>query len=109
MCGWLKVSCHCCLAHLTTAPLYGKMGGMSRNPVSSKALPALIVAGLVLPITICVVLALAFLLPAMGDSVGGMVLRYVALAGGVVWIVVLVALIFVQAIHTLGRSDDADQ
>ena len=41
--------------------------------------------------------------------VGGAVLRYVALAGGVVWIVVLVGLIFVQAIHALGRSDDADQ
>ena len=85
------------------------MGGMSRKPVSSKVLLALMVAGLVLPITICVVLGLASLLAAMGDAVGGQVLRYVALAGGVVWIVVLVGLIFVQAIHALGRSDDADQ
>ena len=70
---------------------------------------ALIVAGLVLPITICVVLGLAALLAAMGDALGGKVLRYVALAGGIVWIVVLVGLIFVQAIHALGRSDDAEQ
>ena len=96
----------CCL---TTARAHDKMGGMSRKPVSSKVLLALMVAGLVLPITICVVLALASLLAAMGDAVGGAVLRYVALAGGVVWIVVLVGLIFVQAIHALGRSDDADQ
>ena len=85
------------------------MGGMSRKPVSSKVLLALLVAGLVLPITICVVLALAFLLVAMDDPAGGRVLRYVALAGGIVWSVVLVALILVQAVHTLGRSDDADQ
>ena len=85
------------------------MGGMSRKPVSSKVLLALIVAGLVLPMTICVVLALASLLDAMHDPWGGPVLRYVALAGGVAWIVVLVSLIIVQAIHTLNRSDDADQ
>ena len=83
------------------------MGGMSRKPVSSKVLLALIVAGLVLPMTICVVLGLASLLDAMSDFQGGKVLRYVALAGGVVWIVVLVSLIIVQAIHALGRSDDA--
>ena len=35
-------------------------------------------------------------------------LRYVALAGGIVWVVVLVSLVFVQAIHALDRSDDAD-
>jgi len=83
---------------------------MSRKPVPSKVLLALIVVGLVLPVTICIVLGLASLLAAMGDAVGGAVLRYVALAGGVVWIVVLVGLIFVQAIQTLGSSDDdADQ
>jgi len=81
---------------------------MSRKPVPSKVLLALMVAGLVLPMTICVVLALASLLAAMGDTLGGAVLRYVALAGGIVWIVVLVSLIFVQALHALGRSDDAD-
>jgi len=82
---------------------------MSRKPVSPMLLLALMVAGLALPITICVVLALASLLAAMNDAVGGAVLRYVALAGGVVWVVVLVSLIFVQAFHALSRSDDADQ
>jgi len=69
---------------------------------------ALIVAGLALPVAICVVLALASLLDAMRDFAGAAVLRYVALAGGVVWVVVLVGLIFVEAIQMLGRSDDAE-
>jgi len=81
---------------------------MSRKSVSSMVLLALIVAGLVLPITTCVVLGLASLLAAMGDAVGGAVLRYVALGSGAVWIVVLIVLILLQAIQRLGRSDDAD-
>ena len=88
--------------------LHGKMGGMIRKSVPSKVLLGLIVAGLVLPMTICVVVALAWLLPAMGDSQGGKVLSYVALALGIVWIVVLIALVLVQAIRSLGRSEDAD-
>jgi hypothetical protein len=82
---------------------------MRCKPVTSKVLLVLIVAGLVLPMTICIVLGLASLLDAMQDLVGGKVLRYVALAGGLVWIVVLVSLVIVQAIHALGRSDDPDQ
>jgi uncharacterized membrane protein len=81
---------------------------MSRKSVSSLVLLALTVAGLALPIMICIVLALAALLPVMGDIKGGAVLYYVALAGGVVWILVVVGLVFVQAIRGLGRSDDAD-
>jgi len=81
---------------------------MSRKAVSARMLLALIVAGLALPVAICVVLALASLLDAMRDFAGAAVLRYVALAGGVVWVVVLVGLIFVEAIQMLGRSDDAE-
>jgi len=68
----------------------------------------LIVEGLALPIANCIVLAMASLLDTMGDDAGCHVLRYVALAAGVVWLVVLVGLVFVQAIHALGRSDDAE-
>jgi hypothetical protein len=84
------------------------MGGMSRKDVTSRALLALIVAGLVLPIMISIVLALSSLLAAMSDVVGGTVLRYVALAAGIIWIMVLVGLILVQAIHNLSGRDDAD-
>jgi hypothetical protein len=85
------------------------MGGMSRKPVFSKALFGLIVAGLLLPIMICLVLGLASLLAAMGDALGAAVLHYVALAGGIAWAVVLVAMIVLQAIRSLDQSDDADR
>ncbi len=84
------------------------MGGMNRKSVPSKVLMGLIVAGLVLPMTICVVVALAWLLSKMGDDPGGKVLGYVALALAIMWVVVLIALVLVQAIHLLGRSNDAD-
>jgi hypothetical protein len=95
-------------ASLTITPPHDKMGGMSRKPVTNVLL-ALIVAGLLLPVMICIVMALASLLAALGDRLGGAVLQYVGLAGGVLWIMVLVALIIVQAIHTLGEPDDPDQ
>jgi hypothetical protein len=95
--------------YLTTARIHDTMGGMIRNPVFSKVLLALLVAGLVLPIVICVVLGLASLLDAMQDFSGGKVLRYVSLGGGALWVVVLIGLVLVVAIHVLGRSDDAEQ
>jgi hypothetical protein len=93
---------------LTFVCRYGKMGGMIRKPFSSQLLLPLIVAALVLPMTICVVLGLAALLTAMSDTVGAAVLRYVALAGGIVWILVLVVLVLVQAIQALGPSEEDD-
>jgi hypothetical protein len=82
---------------------------MCRKQVLSKALFALLVAGLLLPVTICIVMALAALLEAMKDSTGGAVLRYVALTGGVVWVVDLVAIVLVQAIGTLQQEDERDR
>jgi hypothetical protein len=79
---------------------------MRRKPVFAKALFALIVGGLILPMMISIIVALAALLAAMGDSVGGAVLRYLALAGGVAWAVDLVALVFVLALDALGRPDE---
>jgi hypothetical protein len=78
---------------------------MRHKQVFSKALFALLVAGLLLPVTICIVMALAALLEAMKDSTGGSVLRNVALTGGVVWVVDLVAIVLVQAIGTLDWQD----
>ncbi len=98
----------CFARYLTTTRAHCKMGGMNRKPVASKLLLPLMVAGLVLPISICIVVGSASLLAAMGDALGGAVLRYVALAGGVVWILVLIGLILVQAAHALASSDDAD-
>ena len=75
----------------------------------SKIVFALVVAGLVLPIAICLILGLAALLGAMGDAAGSVALRYVALGGGVVWVVVIVSLVLVQAISNLGGSDKSDE
>ncbi len=82
------------------------MGGMRHKQVFSKALFTLLVAGLLLPVTICIVLALAALLEAMKDGTGSLVLRYVALTGGVVWLVDLVAIVLLQAIGALDWRDE---
>jgi hypothetical protein len=79
---------------------------MRRKPVISKALCFLLIAGLLLPIAICVVVALAAMLTAMQDTTGGAVLRYVALAGGILWVVDLVAIVLVQAIDALDRPEE---
>jgi hypothetical protein len=82
---------------------------MRRKLVFSKVLFALLVAGLLLPVTICVVMALASLLEAMKDGTGGSVLRYVALTGGVAWVVDLVAIVLVQAVGTLDFHEEGDR
>jgi hypothetical protein len=81
---------------------------MRRNPVFAKALYFLLVAGLLLPISICIIVAMAALLTAMHDAAGGAVLRYVALTGGVVWAIDLVAIVLIQAIDLLNRPDEED-
>jgi hypothetical protein len=61
----------------------------------------LIVVLLVLPITISVLVAASTLLVAMGDTVGGVVLRYIALGCGIVWVVGLVCLVVLQGFRSL--------
>ncbi len=82
---------------------------MSFNRSFSKIVLVLVVAGLILPIAICLILGLASLLGALGDAAGSVALRYVALAGGVVWIVGIVSLVLVQAISSLSGSDKSDE
>ncbi len=79
---------------------------MSRKPVSAKTVLALVATGLVLPVAIAVLLAIGALLASLGDVAGGAVLRYVALAGGIAWIVVLVCLLLVQGLNALADSDE---
>jgi|HubBroStandDraft_6_1064221.scaffolds.fasta_scaffold385689_2 hypothetical protein len=89
------------------------MGHMQRKTVFAKTLLLLVVAGLLLPATICIVVALASLLSSMGDVTGGKALRYVALAGGVVWVADLVAIVLVQALvqifDALDRPDEENR
>jgi hypothetical protein len=42
----------------------------------------------------------------MGDAVGGRALGWIALAGGMVWVVNLVSLLLIQAIVTYNGRDD---
>lgn len=66
----------------------------------------LVVAGaLVLPIAICVILAVSLLLGAMDDPLGGNVLKYIALGVGIFWAVDLICLVLVQALNSLTDTD----
>ena len=67
----------------------------------------LLLAGMViLPIAAGVVLAVSALLVAMGDSAGGVVLKYLALGCGILWVVDLAALVLVQGLHGLTDHDE---
>jgi hypothetical protein len=79
---------------------------MRRKPIAPKTVLGLIAGALVLPILISVVLAVAALLGTMGDSGGGLVLRYVALGLGIGWSVVLVCLVVAGGLNSLGDNDE---
>ena len=67
----------------------------------------LLLAGMViLPIAAGVVLAVSSLLAAMGDSTGGVVLKYLALGCGILWFVDLAALVLVQGLQGLSDHDE---
>jgi hypothetical protein len=82
---------------------------MHRKPVPSRIVLGLVAGTLVLPMAITVVLALAALLVAMSDSAGGLVLRYVALGCGVLWIIALVTLVLAQSLNSLSDDSPRDQ
>ena len=62
----------------------------------------LLVAALGLPISMCVLYALARLLETMKDEAGANALGYVNLGLLALWIIDLVALVIVQAVNSLG-------
>ena len=70
----------------------------------SRAVTSLVVAALALPVLISVLAAVSRLLAAMGDAVGGMVLDRLALAGGILWVVVLICLVLMLGIQSLVRD-----
>jgi hypothetical protein len=79
---------------------------MQQPLVPPRIVAGLIVSGLLLPIALCVVMGVSALLSGMGDAAGGRALQYVAMAGGIVWIINLLCLLLVLAIGTLGGPDD---
>jgi type VI protein secretion system component VasK len=82
---------------------------MQHPLIPPRFLVVLLLVGILLPITLCVVLGVAALLVQMGDSAGGGVLYRIALAGGILWVVNLICLVLVLAIGSLRGPDEPDE
>jgi hypothetical protein len=77
--------------------------------IFSRLLLTMVFAGILVPITLCVVLGVAALLSQMGDAVGGGVLYRIALAGGIFWVVDLICLLLLLAIGSLCGPNESDE
>jgi hypothetical protein len=73
--------------------------------IPQRAILGLIVGAIGLPIVVCVLLGLSYLLSAMNDAVGAHAIGRFCLAAGVIWVIDLVALLVVLAIDSLDRRD----
>jgi hypothetical protein len=82
---------------------------MHRPIIPQPVVLGLITTAILLPIIICVVIGVAALLGAMGDSLGGAVLYRIALGCGVLWVVDLICLLVVVAIEALGNRDEPNE
>jgi hypothetical protein len=79
-----------------------------KNPIIPKPFFVALIAGvLLLPMAIIVVLGVGYLLSAMGDASGGIVLDRIGLALGILWILDLIVL--VVALATQSLDDDSRQ
>jgi hypothetical protein len=79
-----------------------------KNPIIPKPLLFALIAGvLLMPMAIIVVLGVGYLLSAMGDVSGGIVLGRIGLALGILWILHLIVL--VVALATQSLNDDSRQ
>ncbi len=79
---------------------------MGQRPVPASTVLLLLVGALMLPVAISILFGLGRLLSAMGDTAGGSVLGWIALAGGILWSLDLIGLVLVQAINSLGNNDE---
>ena len=68
----------------------------------------LLAGALFLPVAIVIILTMGRLLLALEDAAGAAVLKRIALAVGVVWVLVLVCLPIVLAVRTLTADDRSD-
>lgn len=98
---------------LTDTVTISKIGGIGKTIMNQPPIPrqmiALAIAGaVVLPIAICLCLAVASLLSAMGDASGSCALRWVGLACGIIWALDLIILVIALAVNALAEPDDSD-
>jgi hypothetical protein len=70
--------------------------------IPPRAVVWLIVGALGLPIALCVLMGLAWLLRMMQDEAGAACLGRVATGLAIAWVVDLIALVVIQAINSLG-------
>ena len=81
---------------------------MDRPPIPRHSIALAIAGAIILPIAICLILAVASLLSTMGDSVGGGAMRWVALGCGIIWALVLILLVLALGVNAVSAADDAD-
>ncbi len=75
-----------------------------------RGITLLLMAGiLTLPIAAGVVLAISALLTAMGDPLGGVVLKHIAMGCGILWVVDLAALVLAEGLNSLAESNEHDE
>lgn len=79
---------------------------MIRPIISNRIVLSLLIGAILLPITLCVVFGVGSLLAQMGDAAGATVLYRIALAGGILWAVDLVALLLALAVASLRGPDE---
>jgi hypothetical protein len=82
---------------------------MDRSPVPRGVVLLLLVVAVLLPVGVCVILALAALLQAMGDVVGARVIAYVAWALGAAWLIDLIGLVVLLAVQSLLDGPDREE
>ncbi len=78
---------------------------MSHRPVARRFVLLLVAGLLVLPIAAWALVAVAYLVGAMGDLEGEILFRRFAWGCGALWIVDVVSLIAVQALNSLGDGE----
>jgi len=76
--------------------------------VSRRMVFQLTVWAVMLPMIVCVVIGVAALLEGMGDYDGGVMLRRIALFGGILWTIDLIGLLMVLAIGSLRGPDEPE-
>ena len=81
---------------------------MDRPPMSRHTIALAVSGAIILPVAICLIMAVASLLSAMGDAAGGGVLHWVALGCGIIWAINLILLVLALAINALSNPDDSN-
>jgi hypothetical protein len=81
---------------------------MAKQPIPRQTIALVIAGAIILPIAICLITGAASLLAAMGDTIGGGVMRWIAFGCGMVWALDLILLVLALSINSLSESNDSD-